>query len=304
MSVYVLAILSIAGGLVTAAIGDMVSDEVRDRLDHLPHAILRLAVYHLDAGERAAIYDDEWLPELTYILRGDEARPVSRLYHGARFALGILMTARRISQHLHREAPSRWQAYPGILPPWAAEMFLALEATASLIREYELQFIPDLLQIEEYARALIPLSNLPSEEEVNRITETRISRREILSSKNPPRLWAVIDEAALRRPIGGPEVMRAQLRHLIDMCDHPAVTLQILPFSASVQRATSAPFRIFRYSDTDLPDVVYIEQLTRAMYIDKPAEVNSYTHAMEWIVVMADPPKRTKAILQAYLAAW
>jgi hypothetical protein len=96
------AVLGVLGGFGLAAIGDMVSEEVRDRLDHLPHAILRLAARWLGPGQRAAIYDDEWMPELTYILKGDEARPVTRLYHGLRFALGILISARRIAYRLDR----------------------------------------------------------------------------------------------------------------------------------------------------------------------------------------------------------
>lgn len=92
------------GGIVTfvvmAALGDMVSEEVRDRLDHLPHAILCLAAMRLDPEQRTTIYDDEWLAELTYILKGDEARPVTRLCHGIRFAIGILASARRIGRNL------------------------------------------------------------------------------------------------------------------------------------------------------------------------------------------------------------
>ena len=80
---------SVVGGLILAVFGEMVSQEVRDRLDHLPHAILRLAAWWLDPAQRTATYDDEWLPELTYILKGDEARPITRLYDGTRFALGI-----------------------------------------------------------------------------------------------------------------------------------------------------------------------------------------------------------------------
>lgn len=90
------------GGLLMIALGDMVSEEVRDRLDHLPHAILLLAARRLDPAQRFTVYEDEWLPELTYILKGDEARPMTRLYHGTRFALGILVRANRITRQLDR----------------------------------------------------------------------------------------------------------------------------------------------------------------------------------------------------------
>jgi hypothetical protein len=107
---YLLAVLGFVGTFVMAAIGGMVSEEVRDRLGHVPHAILRLAACWLDPVHRVTVYEDEWLPELTHILKGDEARPITRLIHGTRFALGILATARRIACRLQRPVPA--------LPSW------------------------------------------------------------------------------------------------------------------------------------------------------------------------------------------
>jgi hypothetical protein len=205
---------------------------------------------------------------------------------------------------LAREAstPGWWQRYSDILPHWV-EPYFGLEAAASFIREYELQFVPGLLQVEEYARAVIRLGNLPSEEEVDRRAKARISRQEILDRENPPKLWAVLDEGALRRPVGGPSVIRAQLEHLIDMCDHPAVTLQVLPFSAGAHRAFGGPFTILRYAEPDLRDVVYIEQLTSALYLDKPAEVNVYLEVMEEVCLQADPSAKTPGMLKSVLKA-
>jgi hypothetical protein len=105
-------VLGIVGGLVMTVLGDMVSEEVRDRLDHLPQAILRLAARRVDPAKRKASYDDEWLPELTYILKGDEARPVTRLFVGTRYALGLLFSARRITHHLTRPAPGQLASAP------------------------------------------------------------------------------------------------------------------------------------------------------------------------------------------------
>jgi transcriptional regulator with XRE-family HTH domain len=197
-------------------------------------------------------------------------------------------------------APGWWQAYADILPHWV-EPFFGLEAAAAFIREYELQFVPGLLQTEEYARAVIRLGNVATEEEVARRATARISRQEILRRDNPPKLWAVLDEGALRRVIGGPDVMRAQLRHLIEMCDHPAVTLQILPFSAGSHRAMGGPFTILRFAEPDLRDVVFIEQLTSALYLDKPTEVDAYLEVIEEVCLLAEPASRTPAILQAVL---
>jgi len=204
--------------------------------------------------------------------------------------------------NLAREAntPGWWQGYSDILPHWV-EPYFGLEAAASFIREYELQFVPGLLQIEDYARAVIRLGTLTSEDEIDRRAKARMSRQEILNRDDPPKLWAVLDEGALRRVIGGPTVMRAQLVHLIDMCDHPAVTLQMLPFSAGAHRAMGGPFTILRYTEPDLRDVVYIEQLTSALYLDKPTEVDSYLEVIEEVCLQADPSAKTPGTLKAVL---
>jgi transcriptional regulator with XRE-family HTH domain len=204
---------------------------------------------------------------------------------------------------LAREAstPGWWQGYSDILPHWV-EPYFGLEAAATFIRTYELQFVPGLLQTADYARALIRLGNAATEEDVTRRAEARIARQEILTRENPPRLWAVMDEGALRRSIGGKAVMREQIRHLARMCEHPAVTLQILPFQVGAHPAMGGPFTILRYSEPDLRDVVYIEQLTSALYLDKAAEVDSYLEVMEQLCLQAEPATRTPQLLKAALS--
>jgi transcriptional regulator with XRE-family HTH domain len=240
---------------------------------------------------------------------------ISRMEHGRvgfkERDIGDLLTLYEVTEGTEREAllslareaktPGWWQGYTDILPHWV-EPYFGLEAAASFIREFELQFVPGLLQIEEYARAVIRLGNLPSEDEVVRRARARVSRQEILRREQPPKFWAVIDEGVLRRVIGGPEVMRAQLRHLIEMCDHPAVTLQVLPFSAGAHRAMGGPFTILRYSAPDLRDVVYIEQLTSALYLDKPADVDAYLEVIEEVSLQAKPASATPDLLRQILA--
>jgi transcriptional regulator with XRE-family HTH domain len=205
--------------------------------------------------------------------------------------------------NLAREAntPGWWHAYSDILPNWL-EPYVGLEAAASVIRTYEVQFVPGLLQTEGYARALIRLGSAANEEEITRRAELRVSRQEILSGPHPPQLWAVIDEGALRRPVGGAQVAREQLSHLIEMADHPAVTLQILPFRAGPHAAMGGPFTILRFAEPDLNDVVYIEQLTSALYFDKPAEVDSYLEVMEQLCLQAEGAAKTAQILGEILA--
>ena len=203
---------------------------------------------------------------------------------------------------LAREAntPGWWQGYSDTLPHWV-EPYFGLEAAASFIRNFELQFVPGLLQTEGYARAIMRLGNAPSNDETERRVQARISRQQILNRQAPPRLWAVMDEGALRRTIGSKQVMREQVRHLIEMSEHPAVTLQILPFKAGAHPAMGGPFTILRFAEPDLRDAVYIEQLTSALYLDKPAEVDSYLEVMEQICLQAEPAAKTTQFLSGVL---
>jgi transcriptional regulator with XRE-family HTH domain len=246
-------------------------------------------------------------------IRGSHSK-ISRMEHGRvgfkERDIGDLLSLYGVTSGEEREAllklareantPGWWQGYSDILPHWV-EPYFGLEAAASFIREYELQFVPGLLQTQEYARAVIRLGNLPSEDEVERRAKARMSRQEILHRDDPPKVWAVLDEGALRRVIGGPQVMREQLLHLIEMCDHPAVTLQILPFSAGAHRAMGGPFTILRYTEPDLRDVVYIEQLTSALYLDKPTEVDAYLEVIEEVCLQAAPSAKTPGILKSVL---
>ncbi len=205
--------------------------------------------------------------------------------------------------NLAREAntPGWWHAYSDILPAWA-EPYVGLEAAASVIRTYQIQFVPGLLQTEGYARALIRQGSASTEQEIARRGELRASRQEVLRRPDAPQLWAVVDEGALRRPVGSRAIIREQLGHLIEMAGHPAVTLQIMPFSGGAHPAMGGPFTILRFAEPDLADVVYIEQLTSALYLDKPAEVDSYLEVMEQLCLHAEPVASTPQLLHQILA--
>ncbi|MCW3820324.1 helix-turn-helix domain-containing protein [Micromonospora sp. DR5-3] len=194
-------------------------------------------------------------------------------------------------------SPGWWHRYGDVLPSWF-QSYLGLEAAAVLIRTYEVQFVPGLLQTPEYARAVILLGHRGAPaEELDRRVSLRTKRQEVLRRDKPPQLWAVLDEAALRRPIGGPEVMRGQLDALIAATAEPHVQLQIVPFAAGGHAAASGAFSILRFGDQDLPDVVYIEQLTSAIYLDKRDDLDYYALAMERLCVEAAPPERTRELL-------
>jgi hypothetical protein len=177
-----------------------------------------------------------------------------------------------------------------------------LEAAASLIRTYEVQFVPGLLQTEEYARAVILLGHGGSSaEEIERRVGLRMARQAALSRPGGPRLWVVIDEAALRRPIGGVGVLRGQLEYLVAAARLPNVTVQVIPFGFGGHAAAGGAFTLLRFADEALPDVVYIEQLTSALYLDKREDVDSYLEAIERLCVEADTPDGSVKIVNRLL---
>jgi len=194
-------------------------------------------------------------------------------------------------------APAWWQRYGDVLPSWF-QAYVGLEASAQLIRCYEVQFIPGLLQTDDYARAVIKLGHcrLPPEE-VERRVSLRRERQKILNRSGPVRLWAVLDEAALRRPIGGRDVMRGQMEHLLAVVQTPTTTVQVIPFAAGGHSAAGGAFTILRFADPQMPDVVYTEQLTGALYLDRREDVDRYLEAMERLCVDAFPPARTADML-------
>ncbi|PZF96435.1 helix-turn-helix domain-containing protein [Micromonospora deserti] len=194
-------------------------------------------------------------------------------------------------------SPGWWHRYGDVLPSWF-QSYLGLEAAAALIRTYEVQFVPGLLQTREYARAVVLLGHgRAAPAEIERRVALRLQRQQLLRRENPPQLWAVLDEATLRRPIGGPEVMRGQVTALIEATKSPNIRLQIMPFAAGGHAAAGGAFTILRFSDEGLPDVVYIEQLTSALYLDKRDDLDHYAAAMERLCVEAEPPERTSEIL-------
>jgi transcriptional regulator with XRE-family HTH domain len=198
-------------------------------------------------------------------------------------------------------SPGWWHRYGDILPGWF-ETYVGLEEAAALVRTYEVQFIPGLLQTEAYARAVISLGNSTAPpEEIEQRVSLRTTRQKLLTRGDSPRLWAVVDEAALRRPIGGRDVMRGQIERLIEATKLPGVILQVLPFRVGGHTAEAGAFTILRFPESDLPDVVYVEQLTSALYLDRRDDVDSYMEAMERLCVVSAPPDDTAEILSRIL---
>ena len=208
---------------------------------------------------------------------------------------------RLLSLARQANTPGWWHRYGDVLPNWF-QSYLGLEAAASMIRTYEVQFVPGLLQTPDYARAVVLLGHGRAKaDEIDRRVDLRMRRQDVLDRPDPVQLWAVLDEAVLRRPVGSRAVMRAQIQALIDATGRKSVHLQVLPFGVGGHSAAGGAFSILRFPDQELPDIVYVEQLSSALYLDKRDDVELYVDAMERLCVEADPPERAADTLREIL---
>ncbi|MEC3957813.1 helix-turn-helix transcriptional regulator [Nocardia sp. CDC153] len=186
--------------------------------------------------------------------------------------------------------PGWWHRYSDLLPPWF-ETYLGLEHAAKSIRTYEGQLVPGLLQTPDYARSVVALGH---DADGERRVSLRRRRQELLTRDDAPSFWAVLDEAVLHRPVGGPGVLRGQIEHLIEMSKRPNVTIQLLPYAAGGHAAAGSSFTMLRFAEAELPDIVYLEQLTSALYLDRRQDLELYRQVMDQLSVQAEPPERSR----------
>ncbi|MCI2415879.1 helix-turn-helix domain-containing protein [Saccharopolyspora sp. K220] len=196
--------------------------------------------------------------------------------------------------------PGWWYSFNDLLPSWFQD-YVGLEESASRIQTYEIQFVPGLLQTEKYARAVAAQGRPESSpEEIDRRVRLRMQRQKLFSQAKAPRLWAVIDESVLRRPIGGREVLREQIEHLLQVTTMPMVSLQILPFELGRSGAEGS-YTLLRFAESEIPDIVYLEHLCGALYLDKPDEVEVYSKVTHRLTVDAHTPNQTRKMLASAL---
>ncbi|MFZ3556775.1 MULTISPECIES: helix-turn-helix domain-containing protein [unclassified Streptomyces] len=198
--------------------------------------------------------------------------------------------------------PGWWQRYHDILPGWFS-MYVSLEGAARLIRSYDPHFVPGLLQTEDYARGVLASGAIgraiaEDPDVVERHVALRLQRQNLLTREDAPRLWVVMDETALRRPVGDADVMRAQIDRLLEAMELPNVTLQVAEFAAGPHPGTYGPFVLFRFAMSELPDMVYSEYLTGAVYLDARPEVATHLEVMDRMAAHAATAQRTKEILR------
>ncbi|CAL9583282.1 helix-turn-helix domain-containing protein [Streptomyces sp. enrichment culture] len=199
--------------------------------------------------------------------------------------------------------PGWWQRFHDVLPGWFS-MYVSLEGAASIIRAYEPHFVPGLLQTEDYARAVLRAGAVGqvSPEDIERHVALRMERQGLLTREDAPKFWVVMDETVLRRrpPGTGPALMRAQLDRLAEAAELPHVTLQVAEFATGHHPGTYGPFVLFRFAVPELPDMVYSEYLTGAVYLDARPEVASHLEVMDRMAAQAATAQRTKEILRAF----
>ncbi|KMS77009.1 XRE family transcriptional regulator [Streptomyces viridochromogenes] len=196
--------------------------------------------------------------------------------------------------------PGWWQRFHDVLPDWFS-LYVSLEGAARIVRSYEPHFVPGLLQTEEYARAVLGAGTIgqTGPETIERHVSLRMERQRLLERPDPPHLWVIMDETVLRRPVSlRGEVMRDQLAKLLEFAERDRVTLQVAEFASGPHPGTYAPFSLFRFGEPELPDMVYTEYLTGALYLDSRREVAAHLEVLDHMSTAAASAERTKKILR------
>ncbi|WP_030662420.1 helix-turn-helix domain-containing protein [Streptomyces cellulosae] len=196
--------------------------------------------------------------------------------------------------------PGWWQRFHDVLPDWFS-MYVSLEGAARIIRSYEPHFVPGLLQTEDYARAVLEAGTVgqTGPAAIERHVSLRMARQRLLDRPDPPHLWVIMDETVLRRPVSiRGEVMRDQLDQLIRFAERDRVTLQVAEFEDGPHPGTYAPFSLFRFGEPELPDMVFTEYLTGALYLDSRKEVATHLEVLDHMSARAASAERTKKLLR------
>ena len=200
---------------------------------------------------------------------------------------------------LARESRSRgwWHQYGDAVPDWF-EVYVGLEADAASITAYDAEFVPGLLQTEDYARAITRAKPIDvSDEDLERIVKVRMTRQALLTSQDSPQAWFIINEAVIRRAVGGPAVMAEQLGKLLQAADLPGVTLQVLSFATGVHPSMDGSFSILTFPQVTDPQVVYVEYLTGSLYMEKPMEADRYRLVFDHMRASALPMDASRALI-------
>ncbi|GAB3182192.1 helix-turn-helix domain-containing protein [Streptomyces incanus] len=223
----------------------------------------------------------------------------------------ILLTAYGVSQGeaatfigLAEDAnrPGWWQRFHDVLPEWFS-LYVSLEGAARVIRSYEPHFVPGLLQTEDYARAVLEAGTIGNQgpEAVERHVSLRLERQRLLERRDPPHLWVIVEETVLRRPVTQDgRVMREQFDKLLEWSERDRITLQVAEFVDGPHPGTYAPFSLFRFAEPELPDMVFTEYLTGALYLDSRKEVSVHLEVLDHMTARAASAQHTQKLLRKF----
>jgi transcriptional regulator with XRE-family HTH domain len=192
--------------------------------------------------------------------------------------------------------PGWWRRFGDTMPNWFTDL-VGLEEAAARIQIWEPLYVSGLLQIEGYARAIFSHGRPEmADERVDQLVALRMRRQKMFSRPDAPRVWMVLDESVLYRPIGGLKVLKEQIEYLLEMSALPHVSVQVLPYSRSGLSAEHA-FSLLRFGEPELPNIAYVEYLTGAHYIEKREEIEKYSRALDMLAVDAETPERSRSML-------
>ncbi|GGK60933.1 transcriptional regulator [Sphaerisporangium melleum] len=245
----------------------------------------------------------EWTPsKVTRIERNEWKLPAVRDIRDLLDVYGVTDDEHREALFtLAREARQRgwWVDYQDVLGPRSVAEF---EADAAHIHMYEALVIPGLLQTADYAAAVFRGGQVLDQAFVDRAIAARLARQEILERDNPPYLWVILDEAALRKKVGGAAVMRDQLRHIVEMCSRPNIAVQVVPDEAGAHAAMSGSFVIYEYATPEDGTLVYVETGIGDLFLERPEEVSRYTVKYDHVRALALSEEATVAHLESLSA--
>ena len=247
-----------------------------------------------DVAERTSINE-----ATLYRLETAKARPQARTLTALLDLYGATVEQRAELVALSRQsAEQNWlQSFPAELPePYPT--YINFESEARSLLNYECLFIPGLLQTEEYARAALQ-RGMPTatKEEIDRLVEARMSRQAVLTREPPLRLWTIVDEAVLHRPVGGHDVMRLQLARLAEAAELPHVTLQVLPYDVGGHPGMAGAFVILQFGEPGTTDVIYIESQASDLFLESETDVARFTAIFEYLRALALPPEASAALI-------
>jgi transcriptional regulator with XRE-family HTH domain len=207
---------------------------------------------------------------------------------------------------LAREARTRgwWQSYRGDAVPEWFETYLGLESEAATIREYDAELIPGIFQTEDYYRAFMQAAPPAGDDQtIERMVSVRTARQERLTGDDPPEVWVVLNEATIRRVVGGSEVMRRQLEHVATLAERPNISVQVLQFRSGAHPAMDGSFTILGFPEPLDPDVVYLEGKMGSLYLEKKPEVDRYRAVFQHLVAAALGPQESRTLISEAAAA-